>query len=66
MNKTKEFLMTHWEVRQALKSVPLDLSHSDRWSYIYDLVFDEFHIPRADLPEGLITNLTILSEEGHF
>ena len=63
-NDVKKFLEAHWEIKEALKTVPLDLSHSDRWGYIYDLIFDEFHIPHADLPEGLITTLTELSEEG--
>lgn len=39
----------------------VDASHSDRWSVVYDTIYENFN--RSDVPGTVITGLTYLIEE---
>ena len=39
----------------------VDMSHSDRWSVVYDTIYENFD--RSDVPRAAITGLTYLIEE---
>ena len=59
LNKNKHNPIISVIVKEVAAMV--DASHSDRWSMVYDTIYENFD--RSDVPVTAITGLTFLIEE---
>ena len=59
LNKNKHNPIISVMVKEVAAMV--DASHSDRWSVVYDTIYENFD--RSDVPRTAITGLTYLIEE---